>query len=679
VTVELLPKAPEGAGEEPIQRGKFIGMIPPSLMTQSERERMEAYILNELAAAEGERSGFVRKLARWQEAYRAPMPDAPKHFPLFNSSNLVIPVIKEGVNTIAAQIVQATDTARPRWIFKELAKEWEPFSDKIETFLDLASDRDMELSPVLEDWIVDIVKLGTGILEVPWEVDERQIYKYDETGQRAYPSRVVLRDGPSPRFVPLQKFWIRFHERDIQRARWVAKELELNEVELKQRDEKGKLHHVQDILDLDSGKNLGDDVQKVDERVEETTPLSRDHKLFELWMSWDFGNGVFTEIKVYFSRETQKLHGEFFNPYWHAHRPFIKEGFFPQTDRFYDEGLCEMLENLQAAISATVNRRADNESLSNMKMFLKRRTVRNFGPGDPLYLGKIVEVNDPLTDVRELNMSEVHPSTVNEEQILQRRVERVAGTNEGVAGAAMPVTRTTAGAQIALLQEQAKRIDLAIRNVRRGIQKIGWFGMQLYSQHGTNGKAVAWMGDNGKMVEAVFRLPRKAFELGVYLHAQTPTSMANRQIRKENKLAMFNLLLQLHEKLFEIGQAFAPDTLPLVAAGAIKGAQKFMVDIFEAFEEPDPEGVLSSLAVLEKVLPQMESLNGDLGGIERGLEVSQILERISGLERLVSEAETFAEGGGGVSNGSGERTRPVPPQGPVGGNDVGVLFGGQSD
>lgn len=661
----------------PIQRSKALGHIPPELMTPDMRREIESFLSHEIEQADMERSDFISKLARWERAYKAPMPDGPKHFPIFNSSNITLPVIKEAVNTLAAQLVQATDTARPRWIFKELAKEWEPFVDGIETFLDIASDRDMNLSPVHADWVVDIAKLGTGILEMPWEVDVRRIYKYNERGDRAYPSEVVFQDGPAPRHIPLAKFWIRFHERELQKARWCGTEIEFNEVELIEKAMKGRFHSIKSVINEEPTDAEKNKVQKESEDIEETNPLESNYTVHKIWLSWDIdGDGRFEEILVYFHRKTGKIIGEFFHPYWHGRRPFVKEGYFPNPDRFYDEGLCEMLEQIQMAISAMENRRADNSALANLKMIIKKKTVRSLQPGDPLYSGKIIETVDPFTDIREFQMSEIYPSTIQEQVMLQQRAERVAGTNEGIAGAAMPVSRTTASAQIALLQEQAKRIDLTVRNIRRGQQKLGRFAIDLYSQYGTNGKAVAWMGVRGKEVEAVFRLPRRALELGVSLHAQTPTSMQNRQVRRENKLAMFNLLLQLHERIFEIAQAFAPESLPLVAAGAIKASQKFMVDVLETFEEPDPEGVLASLTVLEKVLPQMEDFGG-LDAFSRGVEASEILDRISGLENLVREAEASAEGRGGVSNERGNGERTSSPEGVSGGIDPSILFGGR--
>lgn len=676
---KLLEQEPEGAGDEPIQAVKFPGQIPAALMTPSMREEIQSFLIDELSTAEGERSGFMRNVARWQEAYAAPMSEKPKHFPIYNASNLIMPVIKESVNTLTAQLVQATDTARPRWIFKDLAKEWDPFIDSVEKFLDMASDRDMNLSVPFTDWIVECGQLGTSLLEVPWEVDERKIYKYDETGKRCYPSRVILKDGPDPRHVPLQKFWIRFNERDVQRARWISTELEFSEADLRRGSARAKLHSIDKILAAGE-KRSTDIVTKVQEKIENTAPIKRNHTIHKVWLSWDIdGDGVLEETMLYFHRETNLLVGEYFNPYWHGKRPFVKIGFFPRPDRFYDEGLCEMLEQLQSGISAMANKRADNAGIANAKMFLKRRTVRNFMPGDPLYSGKIIEVNDPLSDVRELPISDVYPSTVQEEALLQQRVERVAGTNEGVAGAAMPVTRTTASAQIALLQEQAKRIDLTVRDIRRGMGEVGNLTLQLYGQFGTQGKSVAWLGEKGYEVEAVLRMPRRLKELGMALHAQTPTSMQNKQVQRENKLALFNLLMQLHERVFPLAQAFAPpETLPMVATGAIQGAQKFMSDIFRLFEEPDPEGVLASLAVLERVLPRMENLGG-MDDLERGVQVADILDRVSGLERIAGEAEALAAGSRGISDGSRNGKRAHAPEGVSPGLAVRDLVGGAPD
>lgn len=662
---EVVKRPPKEEVEAPQQIVRIPRQIPTSLLTSEREADLISYLDYELNQAEDERSDFIKKLARWKVAYRAPMQTEPKHFPIFNSSNVVMPVIKEAVNTIAAQLVQATMTARPRWVLKDLASEWEPFIDGVENFLDIASDRDMKLPSQVIPWIIETAKLGTGIMQMGYEVDEVRTYRYTSNGEKVYPKTITRKDGPAPKHIPLSRFWIRFHETDIQMAEWCGVELDYSEFALQREVRLGKFKKVSvDEIIKAGNKEHSDPEKDAQDDIEETKPLRGNvFRVHRVNISYDIdGDGIPEELVIYYERSCRKILGAFFNPLDSGKKPYVKIGYFPVENRFYDEGLCEMLEQIQAAVSSMVNKRSDNATLANLKMIIKKKIVQGLKPGDPLYSGKIIETQDPFRDIREFSLSDIYPSTITEETIMQKRGERLAGMNEGTSGAAMPVSRTTASAQLALLQEQAKRIDLTIRSIRDGLDEIGVFGLEMYFQYGTLGKAVAWLGSKGKLVEAIFTLPRALLELGYGIRTQTPTSLQNQQVRRENKIALFNLLVQAHKELIPFAQAFAPDELPVLAQSMVAASRKYLEDVLETFEETDPESVLAGLSVLERILPRPEDMGG-LEAITRADSSTAILESISRLESSLREAQDFGNGGRGVSSERRNDGRLPPAEG----------------
>lgn len=663
--VDLLPRVPAGVApfireptppdrtrsaealsfEPPDEIEARLALVPeplevPEELWKANEADIVAFLDHELSLAEGEREPLMRKFARWKIAYAAPKAEKPKHHPLWNSSNLIVPVIKEIVNTLASQIVQTTLTVKPRWVLKDLAAEWKPFINDTEAFLDIASDRDVKLDPVGITAIMEACKLGTSIIEVAHKVDIRSIYRYTADGRRAFKSDFIKRDGPLSLNVPLSRFWIRLFETDIQEARWCAKEVDLQWHQLREMQADGV------ISDLEALKRwvqdqTSDRVEATEQKVEMTEPASHDNfRLFEVWLSWDIdGDGKYEELRLLYHKEARLVVSRKFNPYWHAGRPFVKVVYFPKEYRFYGEGLAEMLEDLQDGVTAKNNVRADNAAMANLKMFLKRRMVKGLMPGDPLYMGKIIDVNDIWNDLREFQMAEIYPSTVTEESILRGYADRLAGQSDATAGVAMPVTRTTAAAQIALLQEQIKRIDLTVRNFRDGFAQVGALVVHLYFQFGTNGKAISWLGDRGRVVEAIFRLPRRVQEIGIAIRVNSPTSAQNRQVRRENSIALLNLLIQVHKELFPFVQALAPQSMATVAHSFVAAANRFLTDTLDAFETTDPEEILAGLITLQKVLPSPQ----DLGGMERTAreeETAALLQKLTDLESRLVQADT---------------------------------------
>lgn len=677
---ELLEREPSADGEEPNQGPRGVLSIPKELWKDETVERLTLFVEQELSLCEAERGPMMEKFARWKTAYLSPLQEGAKSFPFAGASNLTSTIIKEHVHTLAGQLIQTTTAVQPPFILKDLAAEWEPFIDDLERFLTLAAKRDLNYEESNIMAIIEMCILGTAIIEVPYEVDDRSVYRHTADGRKVFKKNIVFHDGPLCKPIPLGAFWIRMHERRASSARWVAKRLLQTEFELRERQAQGKYEDVDGLIEFYKNRWLAEDpVRKAEDfALNQKSILPERFEIFELYLSYDIDeDDRFEELRLYFHRDSRKFIGRQFLPYWSGDRGFVEYFYFPRTDRFYAEGLAEMLEQIQIAVSAIMNRRADNATLANLKMILKRRTLQTLKPGDLLYTGKIIEVNDVFNDVRELQLSEIYPSTINEEQLFRGIAERLSGTNEAAQGAAMPVTRTTASAQLALLQEQRNRIGLTVTLIRSAQSRIAQIAFNHYSQFGTNSKGLLWMGEQGRVVDAIFRLPVRVKELIQAIEVSAPTSLINRQVKRENAIALLNLLTTIHEKFLPFVQHLAPDSLAEVARAMSRSAYYFLSNVLESYDETDPEAVLEGLAVLEKVLPAPEDLGG-MADFTRRAESSETIDKLSRLEATLREAEASREGQPGIPPGDKRSRRTAPPERNSGGNAAGILFGGES-
>jgi hypothetical protein len=675
---ELLDEAPE---EDILQPGNMTAdlmEIPDSLLDEEALSRLSAFIDQELNLARSERSQLIDEdLPRWQEMYKSPPPNEPKNFPIRNASNLQVPVILEVVNTIVAQLVQTTRAADLEWILEDLAAEWTPFKNILEKFLYLAAERDLrwearEIAAVLEE-----VKYGTAVVEIVHEVKQRRLYQYTNDGTSVFPRDVTLHQGPKAYNVPLQDFFIREFEEDPTEAKWCAKRIWISDDDLLEMERVGRLYNVDRVINSGSTRWGADAVKAAQREAEGTSSGGNELKeVYEVWIRWPVGKErVPTELHMYYHQDTRTFLSRRFNPYRHGQRPFVRYVYFPVEHRFYGQGVITQIEGLQREISTIHNQRRDNATLANLKMLLTKRMIPGLRPGDPLYSGKIVAVSDPYQDVRELKLSEIYPSTVTEEQITRQYVERVSGVSEP-RGA--PVTRTTATAQLALLQEQAKKFDLTVRGNRTSKARVGALTLELYFQYGSAGKGRAWLGEEGSKVDDLFRLPRTAAELGLALRPASPTSQLNKESRRQNSLSLFNLMTQLYEKLLPMAQQFAPESLPMVANALVRSAHRFMGDTLASFDVTDPEEVLAGLTVLEQVLPNSEDLGG-MDYFQRAATSARSLEQLGRLENLLRETARADDGRSGVRAGSDDSGGLAPAQGIPGGGLTGSLFGGEPD
>lgn len=611
-----------------IQRTPITAVVPKS---QYNERTLQRYLDDELSNAIAERSGLMMDFSRFEELYRAKL-GGQKDFPFRNASNLTIPLIKEFVDTQKAALSQTVLIPGPAWLMRNFADEWSDFKGLIELFMDLVAARELKYADKVETWIQESLKMGTGIMELSHEIVEKSQYIFDDNSMRAKKITNVVKSGPALWNVPIRDFYIPFTEVDIQESPWVAKKFRLNAIQMKQRaanqvfdprvvkkiltpqPTEGEKH--QGGLDIGDGEPQTEGLDTIQE-LENTEPTRiYQYDIAEFWLSWnlDDGDDLETELQVYYHKQSQQILSVRYNPYRHGKRPFVKLCPLPTEHRFYGESYAERLEGAQLELSTIHNQRRDNATIANMRMFWSRRGANAMKPGDPVFAGRVVMVNDP-SDIGAVQLGDVYPSTVQEEQASRTWAERSIGITDANSRGGFPVTRTTFGAQASLLQEQAKRLDNTIRNIREGLGEIGNMTFQLFFQFGAGDKPEAWLGKRGRILNGIFSLPFEAVAKGIGLEAAAPTSQLNREAQRQNSLALFNLMTQLYTQLIQMLQGITGDPVVMasVLGSLVSSAKQFMMETLQQFEVTNPDEVLSGLTFLEQVLPSPE----DLGGLNR--------------------------------------------------------------
>lgn len=614
---------------------------------------MEAQFKNfldqEIREALNDRTEFDDNLARWQEVYNAPPATEVKDFPLANSANLTVPVIKEAVNTLTAQLSQTVITPTPKWVIKTDSDEWKMFTGILERFLDRAAREDLNVDDAFETWILEGGKYGTAIVEVTHAYDKRQWMVYGRDGKTAYMEERVFKEGPELVNVPLQNFILPFTSNSIQDARWVAKRFRKTSVELHVMEANGFFGNLSKVLIEDADNQpQGDALEEVVEEkhrdLQDADPGHEDSfEFFEWWGRYDIGDGKGgkgkgqeSELLVYYHMKSRSIARIQYHPYWHGERPFVEFIYFPVEYRFYGQGICEQLEELQEEISTIHNQRLDGSSTANVKPVLSRRLASSLKSGDALFTGQVIEVDDPTSDVMPLKLSDTPPSTVLNEQITRGYVERLVGLNEASSRGVQPTSRTTATAQSLLLQESKQRFDQTIRKLRRGIGQVGKLIFMDYFQYGVDKKKpIQWLGKRGKIINGILSLDRKALDLGLGFESAAPTSQLNKETQRSQSIQMFNLTIQMYGQLLDFIREFIPpEQMALIAGSMVKTAKGFMFQVYERFDVTDPDEVLSTLTLLESILPKSEEFSG-AEAVEDSVRETKALEGIQRLEALL--------------------------------------------
>lgn len=622
-------------------------MLPPELELSDEEEmRLSQYLSSELYDAQAERWQYIEAFARWRWKYRTKFPEFPKDWPIANSSQITMPVIKMACQTLTSRIYQVIMSADPPISIRTKNPDFQDFSVAYEEFLGLYCEERLQFEDRLDTIVTECIKMGTAVAEVTTMTDRRSVITYDPLTKQYKRAVKDIYNGPCLYHVPIDDFWIRVAYQDVQTAPWCGKSIRLTWSQIKDMAAAGELNpdRIDKVWRLPESPGEKNEALIAQEKVEQREPMdSTEYRLFELCVRWDAdGDGLDEEMIVYYHWETRTLLRRKYNTFRNGRRPWVVFRYIRTEHRFFGEGMCEMLEHLQEEISTIHNQRIDNATISSLQILLTKKLIRGLAPGDRLWSGKIVKA-DPA-DVGTLRMGEIYPSTVQNEQISQNYARELSGANEAISGSAQPVTRTTATAQMALLEEANRRFDKIVRGFRKSVKEIGVHASDLLADYGTYGLAEEWLGDDrGQLVETMLADPRTFSPGACRVTVLATRSTVNKEVEFQSAIAVMNLVVQTGQQMLQLTAQMAPQYAPLIGhqlVVAIKGPWKKVMQYSDSGNVEEAMGVIR---VLERILPAPE----DMGGMDAALQAE-------------------AAAGGGASPGAGGANQPGNGQGPAG-------------
>jgi hypothetical protein len=615
-----------------------IEMSPPEIdISEKLESKLANYLQDEISKATDERYDQISKFSRLRLKYRTKFPEYPKDWPIANSSQITVPIIKLTADTLTSRVYQTVMAATPLASVRTKNPTFDKFVKPYEDFLGMYSEEKLDMEDVLDTCVTETINLGTGVVEVTTLKDKRKVFAYDPLTKKYKQSTILLHDGPKAYHIPIEDFWIRPGQQDIQKAPWCGKELRLNWSIVKDMFFSGELNpkYLKKLYNkVNTASDRNESLQKQD-KWDLVEPFDwQEFRIFELCVRFDAdGDGLDEELIVYYHLESNTILRKKFNTFRKGRRPWIVFRNKRIPHRFYGEGVAEMLEQLQDEISTIHNQRIDNATIANLQIILVSRLIKGLSPGDRLWTGKIVKVTDVAKDVGTLRLGENYPNTVQNETISRGYARELSGIGEAATGQAQPVSRTTATAQLSLLEELNRRFDKTVKGFRKGIKEVFVHCNDLFSEYGTNGLAEEWMGDKGAEVERVLVDPDTFAAGNVKIHIDSTKSTVNREVEFQSAIAVMNLVVQMGQQMMALAAQFAPQAAGEVAHALVKAIEGPFRKVMEYSDSGNVDEAISVLAVLERILPAPE----DLGGMA-----------------TANAAENAAtSGGAGVAAGSG--------------------------
>lgn len=577
-------------------------MIPYNQLNQRAANLLLEYLREEISRALSERRPLEEKWLRYQRLYKAQPEKQVKEFPFYGASNLVIPVIATDVDTIDSRLMGILFGPENLYSTRPLREDAIDYAPRLQEFLKWAQGAELGTYRAVADFIIEMCKLGTGVVKERYRRDQRLVYEFRETpgGTLQRMTRAMLKDSPEQSHVSLYDFLVPAGTIDHQTAPWNAERIMLSWNQLQQRVRAG-IYLGSDRLQAWNARDKGSWLRQEVDRMQSYEPsLASQFELWEVWVDFDiggFGEPVPLVCTLHLPSMTYLRID--YNPFFHQEKPYSVARYLRQEKQFYGIGIAELLEMFQEEATAMNNQRIDNATLMNSAM-MKARSGSGIREDEPIFPGRWFIVKE-MEDIAPLQFGQLMGSTIGDEQHVLSYAQRRTGVNDYVMGnSSAAVGYAAAQTNIMQHQEAAKRFDQTLREVRVALGESGRRVTELYQQFNQGGKPYLVMGDrDGEVVNRILQFPLELIRHSVAIEVTATSAALNKETQIRTNTILMQMVAQFYQQMFQMMQmAISPQMPPqlrMLAERAVIGGATLMRRTLDSYDMQDVAQIIPDM------------------------------------------------------------------------------------
>ena len=650
-------------------------MADPVRWGPGREDQFRLWFQAELQAALDARAPLENQWLRWLDMYNAPYKGV-RSFPYEGAMNETIPAIAIDVDQLYAKFMQTIHAAPNLWTIGALNERWVRVAKPLQDFLEVLDSQVLRMYNVNKRALLEMVKLGTAIYKTGWTYEKRRVRVYNLDGKPE--PALKIRSTPFVDHVRLADFimpaasfaidpdaqggapWVAERIRvSPDRLRMLADTSDPNLPNIKKEDLEAIIRYEESVSRWDSAIDDRDKNRRFanEKPIEQPQPHEvlasastasrlRQIELWEVHVRYPSQSGdVYDDLVILWHQPSSRVIRSTLNPYAHGSRPYEVVRYFP-GEGFYGIGVCQQKEMFQRMLSDLYNYAGDNALLSNAVM-MGAKAGANIMPGEPIYPGKVwITDGNPNDELFPIRMASPNASLQHLITLTQTYGERRTGISDLQLGGMQGIPgRTPATTIVSMLQEGNRRPDLTIKDMRHeGLSRVGLRVVQLLQQYLTQaidtdqGKMLQVMetmlGEpEGKLLTQQLLMPLDPVELGIGVSITASSGTANKEVDKQNTLALLQLAGQVAPQILQFTQLAvqgAGTPVGQVAQAAANGITELFRRALEQHDVRDAEAIVPSITPPGPVAgalpgpvgngagnvqpPGMEALLGALGG-----------------------------------------------------------------
>jgi hypothetical protein len=596
--------------------------LPDVKLSEKVIERLKNFLEDELRRSITDRKVFEEEWREINELYdKVDIPEK-KDYPFEGASHLMLPVIATYTETMYARAHRTIWMRDEAFTAKPLRKEYVEHVRPLRNFMTWAVREELELKSKSQPLFMELFKLGTCVAKTIYE--QSDYYEYDEATEEYRERIATWKDYPAVIPVSLVDFYFPMDARTWDEMYWKSHRIRMTWSDLKLREAQGK------FKDVDRIKNRRDTSDEMERTRLESLGLSTSDKgldkfdIHEIWFEFDISpdqTGIASKLVAFFHLESRTLLRIQHNWFPYQLDPFDMCPMVYRENTIYGRGVGHMARVFQRSISATHNQNLDQRTLANSIMFKRKANARIRAPLKVKPGGEAVV--DEMDDLDTFVIGRAYTTNIVEEQhtlsFLENRIGwREYQTTEQMS--AQPATTT-----ISLMQEKMRRFDMVIDNIREFLSAVMTKVLLLYQKYYPDGKAFMILGEDGLYVEDIIHMRPINFLEGIGIQTTATTSITSKELDRQAKLSVFNLLsqyyVQIEQRFMATQNPQIPPAVKQVLMGIIVGLSEFVLEILEDFDIRIADRLIVNFQQLRELAMQQASevpLQGSaaFGGLE---------------------------------------------------------------
>lgn len=507
---------------------------------------------------------------RFEELYRARPEDGIKDFPFDGASKLEMPVVATDVDTLYSRTVGMLVEPPNLWSITAQRPELIDFAAATNEFMEWAQHNELDVHKWLGDWIIDIHKLGTGIIKQRYTRAMKKVFEWRELDQQTWQQQAVimLKDSPSIHHVRLHDFYLPAGFKDHQQAPWTAERVRMTWPQFMNRVKQGIYFNADKIGAFYFSPPINQVQQRLDVISRYPASINSQMEFYEFWMDFDIdGDGWDEAIICTLHLDSQTIVRLDFNPFFNQEKPYSAARFMRDVNSFYGIGLGEMLDQFQEEISAMHNQRIDDGTIANSTQFVMDKGETHIKLNEPSFPSKIWKLNNPgAFKVLEMGSgtSRGQAAALQNEEASRQEAMRRTGVNDYIQGQQGPAQAYgTAFTTQQMLLNSSKRFGETYRDIQNALGETGTRILELYQQYNPRGKEYIALGQkDGGMVSMVLRFPLDLIRKGLKVSVTAIDTQNSKDAQIRTQTLVMQQLMQFYQNYMMMMSYVANPQLP---------------------------------------------------------------------------------------------------------------------